>query len=49
MTTNMKTEIMQNHHQYLQELHSRADQSYLAEEKNRREQYLAPLENIQYN
>lgn len=42
-------EIMQNHHQYLQELHSRADQSYLAEEKNRREQYLAPLENIQYN
>lgn len=42
-------EIMQNHHQYLHELHSTADQSYLAEEKNRREQYLVPLENIQYN
>lgn len=42
-------EIMQNHHQYLHELHSNADQSYLAEQRNRREQYLVPLENIQYN
>lgn len=42
-------EIMQNHHQYLHELHESGDQSYVAEEKNRREQYLVPLENIQYN
>ncbi len=40
--------IMKNHHLYLQELHSSTDQSYLAEQKNRREQYLVPLENIVY-
>ncbi|MBQ9941372.1 MAG: Na/Pi cotransporter family protein [Christensenellaceae bacterium] len=40
--------IMKNHHQYLQELHSSADQSYLAEQNNRREQYLVPLENIEF-
>lgn len=40
--------IMKNHHQYLHELHTSGDQSYLAEQKNRREQYLVPLENIQY-
>jgi len=40
--------IMSNHHQYLQELHSSSDQSYLAEQKNRREQYLVPLQNIQF-
>ena len=40
--------IMKNHHQYLQELHSSTDQSYLAEQENRREQYLAPLENITF-
>lgn len=39
-------DILKNHHQYLSELHSCTDQSYLAEEKNRREQYLAPLENM---
>jgi len=39
--------IMKNHHQYLQELHSSTDQSYLAEQENRRQQYLVPLENIQ--
>ena len=41
-------EIMQNHHQYLHELNSTADQSYLAERRNRKEQYLTPLENIKY-
>jgi len=41
-------EIMKNHHQYLQELHSSDDQSYLAEQENRREQYLVPLENITF-
>ena len=40
-------EIMKNHHLYLQELHKSADQSYLAEMANRREQYLTPLKNIQ--
>ena len=37
--------IMKNHHQYLEELHNSTDQSYLAEQKNRRAQYLEPLEN----
>lgn len=42
-------EIMKNHHRYLQELHSSStDQSYLAEQRNRREQYLLPIENISY-
>ena len=40
--------IMKNHHHYLQVLHSSGDQSYLAEQENRRQQYLAPLEHIQY-
>ena len=40
--------IMKNHHQYLQTLHASGDQSYLAEQENRRQQYLAPLEHIQY-
>ncbi len=39
-------EIMKNHHLYLQELHASTDQSYLAEQENRREQYLVPLKNI---
>ena len=39
-------EIMKNHHLYLQKLHDTADQSYLAEQENRREQYLTPLKNI---
>lgn len=40
-------DILNNHHQYLQDLHSSADQSYLAELKNRKEQYLVPLESIE--
>ena len=39
--------ILENHHQYLEELHTSADQSYLAERKMRVAQYLAPLENIE--
>ena len=39
---------MNNHHSYLVELHSSSDQSYLAELRNRKEQYLIPLENIDY-
>ncbi len=41
-------EIMKNHHMYLQELHASTDQSYLAEQENRRAQYLVPLESIKY-
>lgn len=40
-------EIMKNHHLYLQELHASDDQSYLAEQENRRVQYLVALENIE--
>lgn len=40
--------IMKNHHQYLHELHASTDQSYLAEQENRRAQYLVPLENITF-
>ena len=36
--------IMNNYHAYLAELHAGGDQSYLAEHKNRREQYILPLE-----
>lgn len=39
-------EISQNHHLYMQELHASTDQSYLAEQENRREQYLIPLKNL---
>ena len=39
-------EIMKNHHLYLQELHASTDQSYLAEQENRRNQYLVPLQNM---
>lgn len=41
-------EIMKNHHLYLQELHASADQSYLAEQANRRNQYLVPLKEIKF-
>ncbi len=39
-------EILKNHHAYLHELHATGDQSYLAEQENRKAQYLVPLENI---
>ena len=38
--------ISKNHHLYLQELHASTDQSYLAEQENRRLQYMVPLENL---
>jgi len=40
-------EIMKNHHLYLQKLHDTADKSYIAEQENRREQYLVPLKSIE--
>lgn len=39
-------EIMKNHHRYLHELHLTNDESYLAEQRNRRLQYLDTLEKI---
>lgn len=42
------TDIYMNHHQYIQSLHASTDQSYLAEQNNRKEQYLAPLKAIRY-
>ena len=39
--------ILNNHHEYLKELHSSSDQSYLAEQENRRQQYILPLQSIQ--
>lgn len=41
-------EIWKNHHLYLQELHASGDQSYLAEQENRKAQYLTPLEKIKF-
>ena len=41
-------EISQNHHLYMQELHASTDQSYLAEQENRRAQYLTPLKFLKY-
>ena len=39
--------ILRNHHKYLHDVHSGEDAGYRAESLRRREQYLAPLENIQ--
>ena len=39
--------ILNNHHNYLAELHASGDQSYVAEHENRRMQYLVPLENME--
>ena len=39
-------EILKAHHHYIHQLHATADQSYLAEQKMRRAQFLTPLENI---
>lgn len=41
-------EIMKNHHLYLQELHASGNQDYVAEQENRKEQYLTQLENIKF-
>ena len=38
--------IMNNYHNYIAELHAGDDQSYVAEHKNRREQYINPLETL---
>ena len=40
-------DIMKNHHAYLEALHKSEDQSYRAEQENRRLQYLVPLETME--
>ena len=39
--------ILQNHHEYLREIHSGNDVAYLAEKERRRGQYIKPLKEIQ--
>ena len=39
--------ILQNHHDYLREIHSGNDVAYLSERERRREQYIKPLKEIQ--
>ena len=39
--------ILQNHYDYLREIHAGNDQAYNAEKERRREQYIAPLKMIQ--
>ncbi len=39
--------ILQNHYEYLREIHSGNDAAYRAERNRRREQYIEPLKNIQ--
>ena len=39
--------ILQNHHEYLREIHSGNDMAYLSERERRREQYIKPLKDIQ--
>ena len=40
-------EILNNHHDYLREVHEGNDEMYLAEKNRRREQYILPLKEIQ--
>ena len=39
--------ILQNHHDYLREVHQGNDKNYRSEKKRRREQYINPLNEIQ--
>ncbi len=40
-------DILQNHYDYLREIHSGSDVAYLAERDRRREQYIKPLKDVQ--
>ena len=39
--------ILQNHYDYLREIHSGNDVAYLSERERRREQYIKPLKDVQ--
>ena len=47
MLARINTAILQNHHEYLREIHSGNDVAYMAERERRREQYIKPLKEIQ--
>ena len=40
-------EILENHYDYLREIHAGSDEAYNAEKKRRREQYIKPLKDVQ--
>ena len=40
--------ILQNHYDYLREIHAGNDTAYTAEKNRRREQYIKPLEQITF-
>ena len=40
-------QILENHHDYLREIHLSNDVSYLSERERRRDQYVKPLKEIQ--
>ena len=40
--------ILNNYHEYLEKLHASSEHTYVAEQENRRAQYLMPLENIEF-
>ena len=47
MLARTNDQIMENHHDYLREIHLSNDVSYLSERERRREQYVKPLKDIQ--
>lgn len=48
MLARSNEDILQNHYDYLKEVHEGNDESYRAEKNRRREQYLKPLKAIRY-
>ena len=47
MLARTNDQIMENHHDYLREIHSGNDVAYLSERERRREQYIKPLKEVQ--
>ena len=48
MLARTNEDILHNHHEYLHEIHTGTDHDYRKMREQRREQYLAPLKNINY-
>ena len=47
MLARTNEQILQNHYDYLREIHQGNDEAYRVEKNRRREQYITPLKNIQ--
>lgn len=47
MLARSNEDILQNHYEYLREIHAGNDVAYLAERERRREQYIKPLKEVQ--